>query len=323
MRWNLWLAAILVAGLAASGRAQDLSPFPAAGLAPPPVVDEVPASGLAYPSGIEPPAIDFGVTAGTRQPMDDAAGTIMRPGPVVIEPRWSADIGLLVLNRADTGDMGLSLVVGADELDHGAAAAVLLDIEYHLTDRWRIEARSFGPMRMTSEKDRYYRFRSQSDLTSSEFNFRRQVGPIFSWLVGLRAIELDDAFARIDTGEHSVFEMHTDNRLFGLQIGADLTLWADARPFRIDTMARAGVYHNSIDRYHAWYFDSHEESAASFAGELGVVGVWEVRDWLEVRGGYQMLLLTGMALATEQVDGLDSDDSVLYHGPMFAVRLLW
>ena len=323
MRWNLWPAAILAAGLAAYGRAQDLGPFPAARLAPPPVVDEVPASGQAYPSGIEPPTIDFGVTAGTRQPMNGGAATIMQPGPVMIEPRWSADIGLLVLSRADTGDMELSPLVSADELNHGAAAAVLLDIQYHLTDRWRIEARSFGPMRMTSEKDRYYRFRSRSDLTSSEFNFRRQVWPIFSWLVVLRAIELDDAFARIDTAEHSVFEMHTDNRLLGLQIGADLTLWADGRPFRIDTMARAGVYHNSIDRYHAWYFDSHEESAASFAGELGIVGVWEVRDWLEVHGGYQMLLLTGMALATEQLDGLDSADSVLYHGPMFAVRLLW
>ena len=111
-------------------------------------------------------------------------------------------------------------------------------------------------------------------------------------------------------------------------------LWSYDR-FRIDASGNAGIYGNhsrqnsSLATNAATVFASGSDDRVAFVGEAALTGTVCLTDCLKLRGGYRLLWLDGVALATHQLavsnfnDGLGYDGSGdgFYHGACAGIEL--
>ncbi|MFM9965615.1 MAG: hypothetical protein ACKV2Q_30890 [Planctomycetaceae bacterium] len=137
------------------------------------------------------------------------------------------------------------------------------------------------------------------------------------------------------------------NQLNGVQATVDAT-FLESEHFQIGGYAKAGVYHNRArgsvaevyqelvnnqSRYTRSFSDSKDRAA--FAGNLGLTGTIFLRDNLRLTGGYEMMLLSGVALAPDQAGGLRTDignvtslalqthGNALFHGGRVGIEILF
>jgi hypothetical protein len=138
---------------------------------------------------------------------------------------------------------------------------------------------------------------------------------------------------------------NADNELNGLQaIGAaQLT---ESEYFVIEVIGKAGLYHNSVrgstreilfgsgndDSVYSRVF-SDRKSTASFVGSLGLQARVPLTDYITFTTGYEGMILTGIALGSQQFEGVHRDllgntvysaranDSTLLHGAKFGLEL--
>lgn len=116
--------------------------------------------------------------------------------------------------------------------------------------------------------------------------------------------------------------------------------------FILEGIAKAGLYHNSVDArttelligslnddsvYRRTFTD--QKGTASFVGSLGFRAVVPVTDYISLVGGYEGILATGIALGTEQNQGIHTDlfgnqaftakanDSTILHGGKLGVEV--
>lgn len=153
----------------------------------------------------------------------------------------------------------------------------------------------------------------QSKLQSVELNLRKNFRDR-NWLqllVGVRYLQVDEGgLSLIETVGGGPFTASTDarNELIGAQMGADALILSRGR-LSIETLVKAGVYHNSArnsTRVTAAGVpivpgSSARSSGVAFLGELGLTGAYQLTDRLSVRGGYQWLWTAGIATAPKQV----------------------
>jgi hypothetical protein len=166
--------------------------------------------------------------------------------------------------------------------------------------------------------------------------------------LGLRYVDISedfrwdvlDSYPTTDPMEMGTIKSETSNRLFGPQIGADLTFrvkdWIalSLKP-KVGLMANFAEETMSLnDPQSITYFrrEYHPEDRASdthfsFLAEVGAYANFKAHKHVDVRVGYQALFLTGMALAGDQKimsidqrnNGFDTklraDSTLLYHGP--------
>jgi hypothetical protein len=150
-----------------------------------------------------------------------------------------------------------------------------------------------------------------SSILSVELNARRNVTDRFTLLAGFRYLQFEeDLRTRFDLPLDLFPAINVDvdgiNRLYGGQVGADAILF-DAGRFQILSAAKAGIYGNtarnaarlSIDG-DGNYSYGRSAGAVSFVGDLNFTGVFQITDVWAIRGGYQLLWLSGLALASEQ-----------------------
>jgi hypothetical protein len=180
-----------------------------------------------------------------------------------------------------------------------------------------------------------------SSLNSVESNLRRNVSNRLSLLAGFRYVSLRDRLhiAATDGVDPVGITFGTVNNLFGFQIGADAILWDSGNRFRVESAIKAGVYGNGAtlnltfaDRDENNTFSAGRDHTA-FVGDLSFTGVYQLNDRWALRGGYQMLWLTGVAVANEQLHGLNFDGgpapsvnvthSAFFQGAMFGVERCW
>ncbi len=127
--------------------------------------------------------------------------------------------------------------------------------------------------------------------------------------------------------------MDTHNHLYGLQFGAHVTPWSHGR-FRSDITAKAGAFYNnatSLAFQGAGNSISNKRRDLAFAAELAITGAYEITDCIALRFGYQIIVVDGVALATDQltthdvdppgVANTDTRGTVLYHGGLFGIEL--
>lgn len=111
----------------------------------------------------------------------------------------------------------------------------------------------------------------------------------------------------------------TTNQLNGVQATLDAT-FLESEYFTIGGYAKAGVFHNKaqgsitetyqdlengLSRYSRSFSDRRDRAA--FAGNLGVTGTIFLRDNLRLFGAYELMYLSGVALAPDQSDGIQTD----------------
>ncbi len=150
-----------------------------------------------------------------------------------------------------------------------------------------------------------------SSFQSFEINRRFPTDGGFQWLTGFRWVEWNDTFALSSVRVDNVTETYntsTVNDLYGWQLGADSILLGLGSPWRLEGLAKAGVYYNQAGQASSASDPSFSlavrtaKPATAFVGEIGLTSVYDVTDWFSVRAGYAAFWLDGLALATNQVD---------------------
>lgn len=180
-----------------------------------------------------------------------------------------------------------------------------------------------------------------SALYSTEINWRRQLLPNLAFLAGFRYLELNEDIRTQVTGPPgtALYNIDTDNRLYGFQIGVDGRLWSCGR-FRLDGLGKAGIYGNAARHSEVIEFPpgipvfgpvNQRRTQTAFVGEIGLTGIYQLTECLSVRGSYQLMWVNGVALASDQVEvanfstntGIATNGDAFYHGAVVGLEAVW
>ena len=199
-----------------------------------------------------------------------------------------------------------------------------------------------------------HEIRYESSLHSFEVNSRRWNGPDSSRFVGLRYVQVDEQFELlsfdsdpsgiIDPNDFGSYQVDTMNHLIGVHVGAMRQTGGDR--FKVGLRGKAGLFLNFVSQEsHLLDFNAANvppartdlrtrESDVALATliELGAYGLYRVSDRCWLRAGYDLLFVSGLALASEQLDipqwtnsrtTLSDNGSVIYHGPSAGLMFNW
>jgi len=163
------------------------------------------------------------------------------------------------------------------------------------------------------------------------------------WFVGLRYLSFDEEFnirsTDLDEGT-SDYNIRAHNDLFGVQIGGR---WGRSRGrWGWELMGKAGLFGNAcgqeqyVTDFPPPFFlrprTGHDSGQLAFVGELGCSLRYQLTDVWAVRGGYNLMLIEGVALATDQLDFTNTDQSgsalakdggVFLHGVNVGLEARW
>lgn len=174
-----------------------------------------------------------------------------------------------------------------------------------------------------------------SRLMNLEANMRHRIGGGCEWLTvitGFRYIGLAESItgSLVDssgTAPTAGVRVDADNRLYGLQVGLNGTICGTTRAC-LEGFGRAGVYGNdsSANRIQSVSVASRSAGDAStaFVGEIGVKGRYRLTHNVNLYGRYQVLILDGVALASDQFTSSHTADSTLwFHGATFGMEFVY
>ncbi len=206
----------------------------------------------------------------------------------------------------------------------------------------------FRPVRGLDNND-FVAIGFSSRMNSGELNLRRRVRIArdrhvrgeASCLVGLRYMNIEETFGYYSESiaTANVVDVRTNNDMFGVQIGALSQFLVVDRGW-IDVEIKGALFlnqaSNRIDAIlPAAQIDSvtsAQEDRASFMGDLSVNFNYQFAPSWTFRVGYNAIWLTGVALASENMDihvnelvrgptALNHSGEVCYHGP--TIGLVW
>jgi hypothetical protein len=161
------------------------------------------------------------------------------------------------------------------------------------------------------------RARYRSRLWGAELNYWRHAGSrgekLFglSGIFGFRFFHWDEGFSLAMTNppDTSRYIIHTENRVLGFQVGFDFRM-NPSRKVHFDLLAKAGALANSAeqDQFLGDFGDllairSSQKQAwqAGVFADVAAQLALQPLPWFSLRVGYEMLFLSGLALAPEQV----------------------
>lgn len=175
-----------------------------------------------------------------------------------------------------------------------------------------------------------------SQFWEAELNYWYHMSPrklnyvSFSTILGLRYIDMWEGFkltfAKMNDKSHYI--IHTNNNLYGAQIGADFQMNPTAR-LSWDFFIKLGAAANHAKQH--THLGDQDDSVIlrdfknshirpAYFIDLSALMSYSFWDAFEVHGGYQMLYLTGMAFASEQLDdkvGPDNGKRLYHKGQCF------
>ena len=204
------------------------------------------------------------------------------------------------------------------------------------------------------------RFTEHSQLYNGELNVRQPINSWVTLLAGFRWVELYDSYeAQGNTLADGAFThtIRAFNHLYGGQLGADVTLFQrnrgysqfgqtmlicdQASPFRINGVLKAGIFYDAASQQSDFSnpdgigeFEVQAEGKhPTFVGEAGVIATYQIGNHVALRGGYQLMYVDGVALASRQISStellanqfaaIETAGSVLYHGVNVGLELTW
>jgi hypothetical protein len=175
-----------------------------------------------------------------------------------------------------------------------------------------------------------------SRIDSTEVNMRRSMNDWFTGIVGFRWVELrEDLNTDFVNASHAI---NTNNHMYGIQFGGE-ALFLDRGAFTASLFGKVGIYENSADQNTdmvnipgavASTFGAASKTA--FIGDVGIFGHYLINDCWSIRGGYQVLFLDGVALASDQIFAsniingtatVDVDNTAVYHGFFASIEKTW
>ncbi|HUT12756.1 MAG TPA: hypothetical protein VMY42_19830 [Thermoguttaceae bacterium] len=179
--------------------------------------------------------------------------------------------------------------------------------------------------------------RCNSSLHSAEINWVRTDFSGRKWFAGFRYVRFNDGLtvSELVAPFENALQVRSGNDLFGLLLGADFCIYNHAGPLRIEASTKLGIYGNSarqdIRSSVLGPPITSSASEAAFSGELEITLSYQLANHIEIRGGYQLLGLGGVALAPDQIPGSDLStgwatvqfNRLLVEGGFVGVRLSW
>jgi hypothetical protein len=283
------------------------------------------------------------------------------------DPCWTIRAGAVIMKRSDPNAFpifinsvgGATLVDAGDYrfdyrggIDVGAIRSLNsdwdFDFRYFAIDSWtasRTNALAGGAILNNPAPVIFFGFSPAdsvygSNLYSTEFNLRRRREWVNTY-IGYRYVELnEDLNFILNAGIDAAYSESTDNRLHGLQIGADANIWNNGGRLSLDGWLKAGIYYDYIRHRGQIEFPpgttvftpvNQRDNNTAFLGEIGLVGIYQLTDAIAIRGGYQLLWLDGVTLASEQVQvtnfatgtGTDVHGDVFFHGALIGLEAQW
>lgn len=177
---------------------------------------------------------------------------------------------------------------------------------------------------------------------SAEINYRWRNTDALTWLIGFRWVEWNQT-AQLDgqSGPTTSFSINeqTGNDLYGGQFGADLLFWDAGGRFRLNGIAKAGIFGNHAYQRASGSDDvtTYEQGTVygdqvSFFGEVGMYGDIAITRWLSWRTGYVLFWGTGLALPAENLSlagfppatyQINISESLLVHGVTTGFEARW
>lgn len=139
----------------------------------------------------------------------------------------------------------------------------------------------------------------------------------------------------------------SNNELNGAQVTTVIRIF-DGEWITIEGIGKAGIYRNQLSGsvqetvvgsgnddsiYRRRFTDT--DTGAAFAGNLGVRGTISLTDYINIIVGYDVLFLSGVAIGSEQIDGLSTDifgatryqvqhdGTLVAYGTNLGFELLW
>lgn len=297
-------------------------------------------------------------------------------------PRWSVQVDALMLWRSNMQSVPLFLdsppggvALDANQVQVPMSAGPRFGLMRRIGQCAAIEGNYFnvspfagehlspavgGPFTMVNFGDLVFdditaaRLNSNARIQSAELNWRRSVGPTFTWLAGFRWVQWNEQMAADyefanpnpeNLGSGSV-NTNTGNDLYGGQIGLDAMLWDRGGPWKVSGLGKAGVYYNrAYQNSTAGFFPlpgfeppytlptvSASSNNVAFVGEVGVNSTYWLTSWLAWRAGYSLFWLSGVAVAPEQFALADygagtttikTSGSVFLHGVTTGIEARW
>lgn len=180
----------------------------------------------------------------------------------------------------------------------------------------------------------------ETKLRSWEINWRHDLFDRFTVLAGLRRIDLKDSLDISINGTVARGLYAYDNRLTGVQIGADWALLDRANPFQVNVTGKLGWYRLSADGGISEFSGNTfigafttTDSGSTAAGELGISAGYRLAKNVLLRAGYQFLWLNDVALASDNAAFSLANPSLLlgtirrgelvFQGVTFGVNVSW
>jgi Putative beta barrel porin-7 (BBP7) len=181
-----------------------------------------------------------------------------------------------------------------------------------------------------------------SDLLGAEANGRYLIADGLTLLAGFRYVQLNEKlfFDEIDAG-NTLVDIRSENDLYGGQIGAE-GRWSIGC-LVIDSVVKGCVYqnftNNDVDLSGLFVVGNTDvqdkDRTVSYGAEASVAASLPLTDHLSLRGGYQVMWLANVAVASEQMrvsdpinaggtsGRVDSTGDVLFHGAFAGAELTW
>lgn len=176
----------------------------------------------------------------------------------------------------------------------------------------------------------------------------------FSYLLGFRYLSLDEVFGFHGRGRFTDngvtnpvsgdYDIRTHNDMFGPQVGADLMFHRCRYSFGVQGKVAPLV--NFSDQSSTIVTDASADPLATFGdindfrhaknincslvGEVSILGNYRVRKNMVAHAGYHFVWITGLALASEQIqfhpsaaDSIKDNGDVFYHGISGGLEWIW
>jgi hypothetical protein len=170
------------------------------------------------------------------------------------------------------------------------------------------------------------------------------------WFVGFRYVNLNEQL-RISGErdqvnqdgtigvESGVYDLSTSNNLFGPQIGARLRRWNDRWGW--EATGKVGLlasdkqqeqYVTDFDDFDLRPLTTASDQDVAFLGELNFTGLYRLNETWNLRAGYSLMWISGVALAPDQLDfsgeigagnQVASNGGVFLHGVNLGIEARW